>query len=379
MEKRLRPNLSARAGIVALVRVLAVLREMILLEAYVLHGVGDLRREARPLPVPPPGEALVEVKAVGICGSDIPRIYETGAHRHPLIPGHEFSGVVIDTGDAADRGWIGRRVGVFPLIPCRRCQKCKEQKYEMCEAYDYIGSRRDGAFAECVSVPVENLVPLPDYTSFEEGAMLEPMAVAVHAMRRVASVSPGTALVMGLGTIGRLLAMFLMEAGAWRLLLVGNKDGQRDFAISLGVPECDFFDSRSGSSVVRWVMERTGGLLADAVFECVGRGGMASLAIDCAAAEGYVVLVGNPASDMTVSKNTYWKILRRQLIVTGTWNSSFTSDASDDWHYVVERLKTGRVSPARIISHRLAFDDLARGLSMMRDRTEEFCKVMILM
>ncbi len=164
------------------------------MRAWVLHGIGDLRFETVEKPALKPGEVLVQVKAAGICGSDIPRIYQNGAHVHPLIPGHEFSGVVaevganvkdfkpgdkivtltaVDTcevaevGAGVDTAWLGQRVGVFPLIPCMACAPCQKEHYEMCRQYRYIGSRQDGAFAEYVAVPVWNLLRLPESVSLD--------------------------------------------------------------------------------------------------------------------------------------------------------------------------------------------------------------------
>ena len=130
------------------------------MKAWVLHGVNDLRLETVPIPLPEEQEVLVEVKATGICGSDIPRIYHTGAHIHPLIPGHEFSGEVVEVGKGTDRKWIGQRVGIFPLIPCGECGLCRKKQYEMCRNYSYLGSRRNGGFAEYAAVPAWNLVLL---------------------------------------------------------------------------------------------------------------------------------------------------------------------------------------------------------------------------
>lgn len=101
-----------------------------------------------------------------------------------LIPGHEFSGQVEKCGPAADNKWSGKRVGIFPLIPCGECVLCKKKLFEMCRDYSYLGSRRHGGFAEYAAVPEKNLIELPDNVSFEEAAMLEPMAVAVHSIRR---------------------------------------------------------------------------------------------------------------------------------------------------------------------------------------------------
>ena len=165
------------------------------MKAWVLHGIGDIRLEEAACPEPAEQEVLLAVRAVGICGSDIPRIYRTGAYAHPLIPGHEFAGEVTKVGKGVDPSWRGQRVGVFPLIPCRSCDPCQRKLYEMCRCYSYLGSRRNGGFAEYVAVPAGNLLRLPEKVSYEEAAMLEPMAVAVHDMRRAASSLSDTVVV----------------------------------------------------------------------------------------------------------------------------------------------------------------------------------------
>ena len=346
------------------------------MKAWVLHGIDELKFETVEKPVLAENEVLVRVKATGICGSDIPRIYQTGAHKHPLIPGHEFAGIVEEAGEAVDTKWVGQRVGVFPLIPCGNCLPCSKNQFEMCRNYSYLGSRRNGGFAEYVAVPEENLLPLPEVVSFEEAAMLEPMAVAVHAMRRVAPAVSDTVVVCGLGTIGMLLLMFLKEAGVKNLLAIGNKEFQKQAVLKLGLQQECYCDSRE-QDVPQWVMERTGGTGADAFFECVGRNETFSWAIDLAAPAGKVMLVGNPYSDMELKKETYWKILRNQLTVKGTWNSSFTGEQQDDWHYVLEKLRQRRIAPAELISHRFSMEDLEQGFQIMRDKTEDYVKIMM--
>lgn len=374
-------------------------RAEIIMKAWVLQGIDSLVLKEVPVPALGSGEVLVAVRAAGICGSDIPRVYRTGAHRHPLIPGHEFSGEVVELGENVDRSWLGKRVGVFPLIPCRSCEPCRRKQYEMCRNYDYLGSRRDGGFAEYVAVPVWNLLALPQSVSYEEAAMLEPMAVAVHAMRRMLSESDiwisengkragfaGEAeaekkagnisvAVCGLGTIGLLLLMFLKEAGVREVYAVGNKDFQKEMAKKLGVTEEFYCDSRRQDQH-QWLMERTGGRGVDQYYECVGKSETYELAVDGTAPAGRVVLVGNPYSDMMLKKEVYWKILRNQLTILGTWNSSFTQEPGDDWHYVLERLAQGRIAPAGMISHRFALAELRKGLELMRDKREDYVKVM---
>lgn len=346
------------------------------MKAYALYGINDLRMEERAVPSPGENQVLVQVKAIGICGSDIPRIFQTGTYSFPTVPGHEFSGVVAAVGAGAGSEWAGRRVGVFPLIPCRKCIPCRQKHYELCRNYSYLGSRTDGGFAEYVLAPRECLIALPEGVSFEAAAMLEPMAVAVHALRR-AQVSPGqTVAVYGQGTIGLLLSMFLKEAGIERVLAIGNKDQQKRSAMDVGIAEEDFCDTRI-QELGAWLAERTDGTGADIFFECIGKSDTISAAIELTAPMGTVVLVGNPYGNVSLDKAVYWKILRNQLTVRGCWNSSFTQEEADDWHYVLERLAQGRIQPERLITHQFPFEQLPRGLEIMRDKKEEYVKVMI--
>lgn len=345
------------------------------MKAWVLHGINDLRYETVGAPTVSAHEVLVSVKAAGICGSDVPRIYQTGAHVHPLIPGHEFAGVVTGIGADVDKAWMRVRVGVFPLIPCNACTPCMKKQYEMCRNYSYLGSRRDGGFAEYVAVPKKNLIALPDNVSYEEAAMLEPMAVAVHAMRRINPNTTDVVTVCGLGTIGLLLVMFLKEAGVQNILVIGNKEFQKHTALSMGIPDENYCDSKI-CDVEKWIADRTDGNGTDVFFECVGKNDTFTLAVNCTAVAGKVCLVGNPYSDMSLEKSVYWKVLRNQLLITGTWNSSFTNSKDDDWHYVLERLESKRIEPSKLISHHLELEELEQGLHIMRDKTEDYIKVM---
>ncbi len=346
------------------------------MNAYVLHGPNDIHYEKVEMPKLSKKEVLVEVKAAGICGSDIPRIYKTGAHVHPLIPGHEFSGVVTALGEGADEKWLGKRVGIFPLIPCGECGPCKKKQYEMCRNYSYLGSRRDGGFADYAAVPQENLIELPDEASMEAAAMLEPMAVAVHAMRGIQVAKSDTVAICGMGTIGLLLLMFLKELGVEKLCVIGNKESQKEKACIAGICENDFCNMKLVDSE-KWLMEKTEGKGVDVFFECVGKNETVLQAVNVTAPGGKVMLVGNPYSDMTLDKQIYWKILRNQLTIKGTWNSSFIHEADDDWHYVLRKLKEKKVKPEILISHTYGLEELETGLEIMRDKTEDYVKIMV--
>ena len=363
------------------------------MNAYVLHGINQLAYEQTDKPIPGPGEVLLQIKATGICGSDIPRIYKTGAHTHPLIPGHEFAGIVVEVGEqaeaiyrehlpvckgtssAASEHLTGKRIGVFPLIPCGCCSQCREGRYELCRNYSYLGSRRNGGFAEYAVVPAANLIEIPEGVSFEEAAMLEPMAVAVHAMRRANLRPNDTIAICGLGTIGLFLLFFLQEAGFSNILAIGNKHLQQQIAFKNGLPKESYCDSGQ-QNVRKWLMNQTDGQGVSVFFECVGKAEIVSMAVDNTSPAGGVVLVGNPHSDIRLEKDVYWKILRNQLTITGTWNSSFTHSSNDDWHYVLQRMEQKRIKPANLITHRFPLQELEQGLRIMRDKSEVYGKVM---
>lgn len=347
------------------------------MKAWMLHGINDLRFEEVEKPDLKEGEVLVRVKAASVCGSDIPRIYQNGTYSFPLIPGHEFSGIVEKTLPGEDEGWLGKRVGIFPLIPCKNCRPCQKRQYEMCRSYGYIGSRQNGSFTEYVAVPADNLIEVPDNVPMEEAAMLEPMAVAVHAMRRVMPTPKDSVAILGLGTIGMLLVMFLREAGIKNLLVIGNKEFQKQAVLKAGLTKDCFCDSRVHSAG-KWLEEHTEGMGADVVFECVGRNETYEQVVGMAAPKGRICLIGNPISDMALKRDVYWKILRNQITVTGSWNSTFTHEPDDDWHYILERLWQRKVTPGRLISHRFSLENLEQGLHIMRDKTQDYIKIMVL-
>lgn len=385
------------------------------MKAWNLHSANDIRFEEVKKPIIKDDEVLIKVRAAGICGSDISRVYRDGAHVMPLIPGHEFSGEVVESGLETDKGLIGKRVGVFPLIPCKKCSACMSQRYEMCHEYSYLGSRRDGGFAEYVAVPEWNVIELPDKVSYEAAAMLEPMSVAVHAINQIDidrsidnssenaldSVSDTTAVVIGLGTVGLLITMFLVEKGIPNIIAVGNKEHQKrvieemtdKFNSNVSIESVNSSDSDCLSSsritycdtganvddLIKAYSNKTG---ADIVFECVGKRETINRAISLAGDGGSVCTVGNPHSDIMLDRNVYWHILRKQIKLTGTWNSSFMGkdvETQDDWRYVLWCLENKRVKPEMLISHTLKLEELEQGLRIMRDKKEDYIKIMCTM
>lgn len=347
-----------------------------MMKAYVLNGINELEYMELPMPKLDKGEVLVEVKAVGICGSDIPRIFETGTYHFPTIPGHEFSGVVHSVYDESLKHLCGKRVGVFPLIPCKECLPCRNKAYEMCMKYDYLGSRRDGGFAEYVAVPMWNLIELPEEVSFEAAAMLEPASVGIHALKRINMSTVKTVVIFGAGTIGVLMAQWLRILGAQSIFLVGTNGKQKTLLDNMGFGD---FCNTNEEDVVRFILERTGGEGVDLAIECAGYASVLSECLDVVKRGGDILVVGNPHGDVELEKDVYWKLLRKQIRISGTWNSSFVpEDVTDDWKLTLEAMVNGKIKPESQITHRLPFDELPKGLEIMRTKREFYNKVMVI-
>lgn len=365
------------------------------MKAYVLNGINQLDYMEVEKPKLQSGWVLVEVGAAGICESDIPRIFKTGTYHFPTIPGHEFAGKVVEVVDKEAEHWLGKRVGVFPLIPCKECFVCVDEKYEMCRNYDYLGSRRDGGFAEYVAVPIWNLIELPEEMPMEAAAMLEPASVARHAVTRLQITSEDTVALFGLGTIGIIITQWLHIMGVKKVYAIGHHPEHGEAMKQAASEEYEYFNDVRDTveqseheraddaketfvNATDWLMNRTDGKGVTIAIDCVGSSEVLSACLNCVRPGGQVLSVGNPRGDMELEKAVYWKILRNQIRLTGTWNSSFTHAQEDDWHQVIQATCEGRLKLSELITHRLPFEELEKGLLIARDKTEYRNKMMIL-
>ena len=339
----------------------------------VLHNIGDLRYQDVPDVQANEGEVLVHIKACGICGSDIPRVYTKGTYHFPTIPGHEFAGIVEKVGPNVDEKWIGKKVAVFPLLPCRKCSACESGKYAQCKDYDYFGSRRDGAFSEYIAVPTWNLIVVPDGISYEAAAMCEPAAVAYHAVSR-ANVLPGeNVLVVGSGTIGLMVAMWAKVSGVSRVIITDIDDRNLEFAKSLGFK---YVVNSKDANIPVEVLKMTDGEGAKYAFDCVGVTAALENCLESVEEFGVVVTVGNPAGNMNLRQNAYWNILRKELSVLGTWNSMYNG-RNDDWKKVMKALEQKQLDLEPLITHKFPLEDCVKAFEVLKDRKEFVVKVMV--
>ncbi len=301
------------------------------MKALVLEADGRLvYRSDYPVPDAPDDRptVLVRIAACGVCGSDMPRAFAGKAYRYPLIMGHEFSGVV-EAPMAGGRYRAGDRVVVFPLIPhdMQDDPACQTGDYAQATRYDYFGSRRHGGMCEYLRVPEWNLRPVPDRVKLLHAAMTEPAAVALHGVRKLQVNAGEAAAVFGAGPIGNMAAQWLGIRGCSRVFVVDVDAAKLAIAQSMGfVPinaaMCD---------PVSTILERTG---AVGVMRCVEACGLPQTflqATQVAARFAQVVFMGNIAGEFRINEKDFSNILRRELTIFGTWNSSVTPAGEDDW------------------------------------------------
>lgn len=302
------------------------------------------------------GECIFEVKASGICGSDIPRAFSNGAYFYPIVVGHEFAGIVKDS---VNRELVGKRACAFPILPCGKCKFCQAQQWSSCINYDYYGSRRDGGMQSELLLKESNLVFLPDNVSYEAGAMIEPMAVCLHAIKKANISDNSTVLVYGAGTIGLLSAMWAKAFGAKSVFVYDVDKSRLDFAEKLR------FQVYLNESV-------------DIVIEASGSDAALNDAIIACEAFGKIILIGHGKKDTCIRHDVFAKILRKQLILIGSWNSDFSTTAND-WEESIQAIAAEVMNPEVLITHKIPLAKADEAFKICVDRNEFSNKVMVVM
>ena len=267
------------------------------MKALRLHGVGDIRQHSEYIPVPEQGEVLIRVSAVGICGSDLHWFGEAsiGDARlsRPLVLGHEFSGIVEDSRSDLN----GRRVAIDPAIACKECEYCLDGNPNFCEQLHFAGhGEDDGALREYLTWPERNLYPLPEVISDEEGALLEPLGVALHALE-LGKIQPGAAVgVFGVGPIGLMIVQLARLAGASEILVTDRLNHRLEAALTMGATQ-GFVVTDDWDHGEIW--SATQGRGVQVAFEAAGENQAVESAIEAAKPGGRVILIGIPAQDWT--------------------------------------------------------------------------------
>ena len=254
--------------------------------------LGPRQLEIRQLAVPEVGanEILLGVRATGICGSDQGGFLGRDKRRvPPLVLGHEFSGEILKVGTAVARAEPGVAVCVYPFATCGQCQYCLAEQHQRCAHRKLFGLHAPGAFAEYVSVPEECVFPMPDGMTYLEGALVEPLATALHSLERSPPVKGKVVLIFGAGPIGLLQYLVAKHSGAASVAIVEPNGYRRETAQRMGA---DLTVDPTEGDPVEAVREWTGGRGVDVAFDAAGSGLSREHAIAALAAGGTIVLVG---------------------------------------------------------------------------------------
>jgi L-iditol 2-dehydrogenase len=319
--------------------------------AAVLHAPGDVRIEERDRPVPGPREVLVQVTAVGVCGSDV-HYYEHGrigpmVVESPMVLGHESAGNVVGLGEGATKHAVGDRVTLEPGVPCGRCRECRAGRYNLCVDVVFFATPPiDGAFADFVTIHEDFAFALPDSLSDEEGALMEPLSVGIWACRKASVTAGDRVLVTGAGPIGILAAQCALAYGATEVSVSDVNEQRLEVARRTGATRTltpqDGFDFE-----------------ADVLIECSGHPDALSAGIKALRPAGTAVLVGmGPSEEGTVPLAA---IQRQEIWVTGTFRYANTYPTA------IALAASGRIDLKGIITGHYALEDAEAALKVGRE------------
>jgi len=341
-----------------------------MMKAALLHRIGDgLRIDRVHVPKIGTNDVLVDVKAAGVCHSDIN--YRDGVSRVgklPIILGHEIAGIVAKVGNHVEGLERGDKVCVHYVISCGKCGFCRDGRENLCEEYQMIGKDVDGGFAEYVKVPARNVLKLKS-VSFEEGAIIGcAVSTAFHALKRARVVGGETVVVYGVGGVGLhavQLAAKIFKAG--NIIAVDISKGKLKLAEKLGAKEVV---NAVEEDPVERVHAVTDGRLADIALDFVGLRETIEKAIYCVGKGGKMVMVGIGIEKITVSP--YKILIGKEMDFIGV-NDHLKVETAQ----LIEFVDSGRINLSDSITHRISLDDLNNGIDIVKKRIGEPIRVVV--
>ena len=328
------------------------------MESVVINKPKEIFVMEKEIPEPGPGEILIQVMASGICGTDLHIFLGEYLGDYPVIPGHEFSGLVTAAGRQVTRFTVGDRVAVEPNIACDNCSHCLNNRQNFCLNWQAIGVTLPGGMEQFVIAPEKAVFSIGDL-SFEQAAFMEPLSCVVHGVERAHIGLADKVAILGAGPIGDLILQIARLQGAAHITLLENNPGRAELARQLGA---DLVVNR---------MEDLQLNTYDVIIDATGVISVMNRAIDFARHGGTVLLFGVPPSGMNMEMEAF-KIFRKGL----TLLSSYTSVRNS--FQAVRLLQTGQVQVEPLISHRLPLKELPRALEMIESHDPAVKKVIIL-
>lgn len=344
------------------------------MKAAVLVNKDDIRVEHVALPVPEADEVLINVKATGICGSDLPRVLGDAAHHYPIVLGHEFSGIVAQVGSEVTTLKPGDRVLGAPLLPCLHCADCDSGHYAQCKHYSFVGSRVDGSWAEYVKLPARNALPFDDDISFEEAALVEPAAVALHALQHIGFQGGEDVAVLGGGNIGLLVLQWAKILGARTVTVFDIDDDRLLAAERLGA---DYTIHSGGPDAADAWRRITGGRGFGVVMETAGAVATMQLSFELAASKAKVCFVGTPTKELTFSHRLFEQMNRKEFTLTGSWMSYSAPFPGREWQLALHFLRNKQLDLKSMIYKTFALDDIAQAFELYMQPGTVKGKIMI--
>jgi len=327
------------------------------MRALVYQGPMTMTVEQVPDPAPGPGQVIVRVQAVGICGSDVHGfIGKTGRRKPPMIMGHEATGVVAQVGTDVTRFRPGDRVVINPILACGVCRNCRAGRPNICLDRHALGVDLPGAYADYVQVAERMLYPMPDGLSSEAGALVEPLAVALHAVNLTPLRLMDTVVIVGAGTIGLLTLMAARLAGAGTVIVTDKSTHRLDVARRFGADVTINVEQEQPLPIVQSL---TGGAGADAVIEAVGFSATVQQALALVRPGGHVTWIGNsqPMIEMNMQS-----VVTREVTVQGAY--AFHAEFPQS----IAVIASGRINPVPLIEETV--NTLEETLTIIRDLAE---------
>ena len=333
----------------------------------VMTAPGEIIFREVPVPEPGKGQVLVKIMEIGICGSDI-HVYH-GEHpftSYPVTQGHEVSGIVEKLGEGAEGLSVGQKVTIQPQVVCGKCYPCRHGKYNLCEELKVMGFQTTGVASHYFAVDAEKVTPLPEEMSFDEGAMIEPLAVAVHAIRRAGDVTGQKIAVLGAGPIGILVAQAAKGMGAAEVLVTDVSDLRLEKARECGA---DFCVNTKTKNFGEALTECFGPDKADVIYDCAGNNVTMGQAIQYARKGSTIILVavfaGQASVDLAVLND-------HELDLNTTMMYR-----NEDYIEAIRLAQEGKIQLKPLISRHFAFQDYLEAYRYIDENRESTMKVLI--
>jgi len=338
------------------------------MKAAVLHDVRDIRVEEVKKPEIAEDEVLIEVKAAGICGTDLHFYKGEWKVDMPIIPGHEFSGVIAEVGENVDGFKIGEHVVAEPNITCGSCYFClMSERNFFCENLKAVGVTVNGAFAEYLKIKGRNLYRIPENLSFEEAALIEPLACCIRGLDNVGIKAGESVLIVGAGPIGLLLMQLVRNFGASMIIQTDLEDYRLEKALELGA---DHVINVSKEDPIKVIKELTGGYGVDVAIEAVGSPKAITQAVEAVRKGGRVNIFGVSPQDAVWQVKPF-DLYSKELTITTSYRSPYT------FQRAVKMASSGRLKLKPLISHIFPLEKIAEAFEILDKKLDNVMKVIL--